>query len=294
MNFTLSIDKKTGWIYRGLFVFLFGLLINTAIFSQQILFKLGDNIIDYLNNNPPQYLTIGTFVINSPDGRADFLKYKAETTVIDTKFLVQDSTIFGVMQHENDTTSILYDITGDGILDVVFDDLIIPFWVLTDSQYTKISQNNNLRQFLDNGYNVFNSDAGPYSPGTGDSFVSSLFSQFDVSVDNRDLIFGLMQYYTYTNSPELAVMIIYSFGINYENRFGSAHPLIHLHFAESLINLGNFELALTTINHILSTNPDFVPAKVYSWQLEKNPTVKQRKYVELKTNHPNHWIVKQI
>jgi len=288
------IVKKPCWICRVFFVFLFGLLINSAVFSQQILFELGDNILDYLNNNPPPYLVVGANVINTPDGRVDFLKYKTETAPIDTKFLVQGQSAFGVMQYENDTTSILYDITGDGILDVVFNDLIIPFWVLANSQYTKISRNNNLRQYLDNGYNVFNSDIGPYAPGTGDSYFSGLVSQFDVSVDNRDLFFGLIQYYTYTNYPDLALMIIYSIGLNYENRFGSAHPLIHLHFAESLMNLGNLELARTTINQILSTNPDFVPAKVYSWQLEIDPVIKQRKYTELKTNHPNHWIVKQI
>jgi len=294
MNITNSIVKKLGWIYRSFFVFLFGVFINGVIFPQQILFNVGDNIIDYLNNNPTQYLTQGTFFINFPDGRIDFLKYKAETTDIDTKFLIQGSTVFGVMQYENGTTNFLYDITGDGILDINFDSLFLPYSALTNSQYTKKSRNNNLRQFLDNGFNMFNDDAGPYAPGINNKFLSDFLSQLDVSVDNRDLFYGMLQYYNFVRSPELALMIISSIGIMYEDRFGAFHPLILLHYAESLINLGLYEYAIDAINKILSTNPNFIPAKVYSWQLEENPTIKQRKYNELKTNHSNHWIVKQI
>jgi hypothetical protein len=89
-------------------------------------------------------------------------------------------------------------------------------------------------------------------------------------------------------------MIISELGIRYNERFGNMHPLILLHIAESLLNSGNNELPVGIINNILSTNPNFVPAKVYSWQLEKDPTEKQRKYNDLKTNYKNHWIVKQI
>jgi hypothetical protein len=285
---------NTNWILKRFFVILLSLSTNLFIFSQQIIFNHGDNIIDYLNSNPPQYLTYGTFFIDSPDGRLDFLKYKAETSDIDTKFLVQGSTVFGVMQYVNNTTVFLYDITGDGILDVSFDNLFLPFSVLTKSPYTKISENNNLQHFLDNGLRIFNNDAGPYAPGVNNRYLSDFSSNIDISINNRDLFYGMLQYYNFVGNPSLALMIISEIGIRYEERFGVIHPLILLHIAESMINHNFHEYAIEYINAILATNPDFIPAKVYSWQLERDPEIKQTKYIELKTNHPNHWIVRQI
>jgi len=264
------------------------------VFSQQVLFDVGDNIVDYLGKNPPQYLTQGTFFLDAPDGRVDFLKYKADTADIDTKFLVQGSTVFGVLQYENDEASLLYDIDRDGILDLRWESLFLPFSVLTDSSYTKISGNNNLLEFLDNGLEMYDDDAGPFAPDANNNFLLGFSANMDTSIENRDLFYGMLQYYNFVPCPELAFMIIYSVGIKYEERFGDSHPLIFLHIAESLINLGSFEYAAEFIDDILSTYPDFVPAKVYSWQLEGDAAIKQQKYIELKVNHPNHWIVKQI
>jgi len=70
-------------------IVILGLFINSSLFPQQILFEIGDNIVDYLNKNPTSYMTQGKDYIDSPDGKIDFLKYKAETTDIDTKFLSQ-------------------------------------------------------------------------------------------------------------------------------------------------------------------------------------------------------------
>jgi len=268
--------------------------IGGITYSQQILFHIGDNIMDYLNKNPPQYLTQGTFLYNIPDGGVDFLKYKAETSEIDTKFLVQGSSVFGVMQYENNTTMLLYDITGNGILDVNHDSLLIPFWVLSKSSHTKISGNNNMLRFLDNGLKMFNGDDNPYTNDAMRKYVVDFSSLINTSTDNRDLFYGMLEYYRLAQYPELALMIISELGMRYLERFGNIHPLISLHIAESLINLGDNELADEFINDILSTNPDFIPAKVYSWQLEEDPIIKQRKYNDLKTNHRNHWIVRQI
>jgi hypothetical protein len=267
---------------------------SQPIESQQITFNIGDNIIDYLSRNPTQYLTYGTFIVNVPDGRVDFLKYKAETTETDIKFLVQGSTVFGVMQYENDETVLLYDVTGDGTLDVYHDLLIIPFWVISESPLTNISSNNNVLQFMDNGFNMFNGNDDPAANGAISAYLTDITLRFNVSTENRDLFLGLFEYYIYTNNPTLAVMLITELGLRYYERFGSVHPLILLHTAESLIQLGENEVALVFINDLLSTNPDYIPAKVYSWQLESDPTIKQRKYAELKANHPTHWIVRQI
>jgi hypothetical protein len=286
--------RSPGLVFKCFVFLFFSLFINTFIESQQILFNIGDNILDYLNRNPTQYLNYGDFFANTPDGRIDFLKYKVETSEADTKFLVQGSTVFGVMQYENNATALLYDITGDGVLDVRLDFLFMPFWVLSESSLTNISGNNNLLQFLNNGQRMFNGNDNPNANGGMTAYITMLSSRIDVSTENRDLFFGMLEYYSFAQYPALALMLISELAIRYEERFGSTHPLLLLHTAESLINLGNIEYAVIFINDLLSVSPDFVPAKVYSWQLERDPAIKQRKYTELKTNHPNHWIVRQI
>ena len=274
------------------------LIINFAIsgfiFPQQILFKVGDNIKDYISKNQPKYLTQGSFFLDSPDGRMDFLKYKAETDDSDTKFMVRGSTVFGVMQYDNNSTSILYDITGDGILDIGVNSLFMPFWVLSESEFTNISKNNNLQQLLNNGLAMFNNDDSPYSNGGMNNYLSGYFPNIGTDTDNRDLFYGMLEYYNFSQNPSLALLIITELGIRYNERFGTLHPLILLHTAESLMNLGYYDYARQYINSILSVNADFIPAMVYSWQLETDPAIKEKKYNELKTDHPNHWIVKQI
>jgi hypothetical protein len=284
-------EKMKYFKYFFLSIYFF---ISGIIYSQQIILHIGDNIIDYINKNPPQYLTQGIFLYNIPDGSVDFLKYKTETSEIDTKFLIQGSTVFGVMQYENNTTKLLYDITGNGILDISHDSLLIPFWVLTKSTHTKISSNNNILRILDNGLKMFNGNDNPYTNDAMKKYVAEFSSLINISTDNRDLFYGMLEYYRLAQYPALALMIITELGIRYNERFGDIHPIILLHTAESLINYGNNELPVGFINDILSTNPNFVPAKVYSWQLEKDPIVKQKKYNDLKTNYRNHWIVKQI
>ena len=279
---------------KNIYFLLINLFIAGFAFSQQILFKPGDNIIEYLDQNPPGYLTYGNFLINSPDGRVDFLKYNAETSDTDTKYLVQGSTVFGVMQYQNDSTVILYDITGNGILDVGFNSLFIPFWVLSESESTKISGDNNLLRYLNLGYDLFNSNENPYSSGRINEYVREFAQNIDITDDNRDLFYGMLEYYSFSQYPGLALMLISELGLRYEKRFGTIHPLILLHTAESLINLGYGEYALKFINDIQLVDQNFIPAKVYGWQLETDKSLKDKKYRELITNYPNHWIVKQI
>jgi hypothetical protein len=131
--------KYFKYLFVGMYFFIGGI-----IYSQQIIFHIGDNITEYINRNPPLYLAQGTFLYDIPDGGVDLLIYKTETSEIDTKFLVQGSSVFGVMQYENNTTKLLYDITGNGILDISHDSLLIPFWVLSKSAQTKMSRNNNI------------------------------------------------------------------------------------------------------------------------------------------------------
>ena len=280
--------------YRLALIWLISAAFNVSVYSQQLLFKVGDNIIDYLNQNPTQYLTQGTLLMDSPDGQVDFLKYKANTIETDTKYLVQGSNVFGVMQNDNISTYFLYDINGDGILDCEHDFLFLPFWVLSESGYTKTVVDNNLLEYLDNGYKMFNGKENPYSSGSMRKYLTDFASNTGIANYNRDLFYAILEYYSFAQYPELALMILFEFETRYKERFGSSHPVIILHIIESMINNGYRENAADFIKEYESKYFDFIPLKVYSWQLEKNPLIKQQKYEKLKQEHPEHWIVLQI
>jgi hypothetical protein len=287
--------KNQSLFFRCFFILFFSIFTNGLIFSQQKIFQVGDNVLNHLNRNPPQFRVPGQKILKTPDGSVDLLKYQVEILDTDIIFLAQGSTVFGVVQRENNNTRNIYDINGDGILDVEHDDLFIPPWVLSKSQYTKISKNNKLPLLLDNIYEMFNNNISPYeTTDFEEKYLTNFFSAIiDTSVDNRDLYYAMFQYYLLNDRPFLALLIISDLARRYHERFGTIHLLIKLFTAETLINLGDTKNAMMFINEILSTSPDYVPAKVYRWQLESNPTVRQRMYNELKKNFPNHWMVRQ-
>jgi hypothetical protein len=144
-------------------------------------------------------------------------------------------------------------------------------------------------------YEMFNNNISPYETDFDTKHLPKFVSAIiDTSIDNRDLYYAMFQYYNMSDNPYLALLIISDLALRYNERFGTIHPLIKFHAAETLIDLGDTNNAMMFINEILSNSPDYIPAKVYRWQLENNPTVKQRMYKELKENHQNHWMVRQI
>jgi len=116
-------------------------LITTA-YSQNITFKIKDNIVEYCDRNPPQYLTPGPTLLNIPEGTQNFLKYKEETTPKDIKFLENNQYIVGILQNINGDDQLLYDLNGDGLLDSRVPIMIVPFWILSKSINTQKNSEN--------------------------------------------------------------------------------------------------------------------------------------------------------
>jgi hypothetical protein len=48
------------------------------------------------------------------------------------------------------------------------------------------------------------------------------------------------------------------------------------------------------LKELLTISPDFIPAKVYEYQLESNSSIKAELLENLKQKYPEHWIVKQL
>lgn len=275
-------------------VFLF-ILLCPFLPAQQIIFHPGDNIVEYCESNPPVYSVAGPQILNLPEGRVDFYKYKVQTVDEDTKFFHQQSWLTGVLQNQNGVNQMLFDINGDGILDGEYSRIIIPYWILSRSFHTAKGGENNLEAFLDDGIDAFNGDPNPYESGAHQNYVLNFLDMIEPETRNRDLFYAFfLYYYTIQNSPETDLLLLNSIEADYAQRFGTVHPILLLHTAETYMNMGNFDKAGEFVRRLLEARPDFVPGKVYSWQLETNLPEKQKKYNALKAEHPDHWIVRQI
>jgi hypothetical protein len=96
--------------------------------------KIGDNIIEYFKEHTPKVLVQGKKLSGFedwPECKIDYLKYKPITVDSDQKILyVLNKYIIGVLQNENNESYFLYDINGDGVIDVQADFMFVPFWVI--------------------------------------------------------------------------------------------------------------------------------------------------------------------
>jgi len=272
-------------------------LISTFLYSQEQL-NLGDNILQYVKDNPPSFKTEGTDTFQIDEGRIDYFKYKDVTDKEDLKILViNDTYIVGALQNINGRDRLYFDITGDGVLDSEIDFLIVPFWVIAStSQETSDSGNNNIEEVLDRAFAQFNSDENPYDSGSHLELVNNIVKVIaDSEYPNRDLYYALFSYYLFGNNyPWEALQSLDYLSQKYRARYGDFHPLFYLQTIESLINGGYKKEAKPLIDDLLEISPEFVPGHVYKWQLEEDSLVKEKLYSDLKANYPDHWIVKQL
>jgi hypothetical protein len=260
---------------------------------------LGQDLLQFMNKNPPGYKTFGPKILQMREGTIDFYKYSPVTTDLDLKILVVvDKYEIGVLQREDDDSVILLDMKGDGKLDTKFPILFVPYWVVAQNTPNRLkTNNNNVKEFLDGFYKAFQTDVNPYlQNGELDQRSSELLKNLENdNLENRDLIYTIFCYYRLGNAfPMQALEALNYLTDNYVSRFDSAHPLLFLYTVETLLNLGNIEGARGVLLDLLKIDPGFVPAQVYQWQLEQDKQEKERLYKQLKKLHPNHWIVVQI
>ena len=175
------------------------LFITVSVFlSSQELLVIGDNVIEAIDMENPQFKTIGQELLRIPEGTIDYYKLKASTDDTDVKFLViQDQHVIGVLQNVNGQSQILIDATGNGVLDIQLDYLIVPYWVVAHNYQHNQTATDNIKPAFDNAIQNFNSTDNPYTTGSHQELINKLLSlATDITLPNRDLYYALYSYYT--------------------------------------------------------------------------------------------------
>ena len=284
---------------RKYFISIFFIFCVFGIYSQNYSFEVGDDIVAFTQKNPPGYFISRVQLIKMPDGFQEMIGYKEVITKEDTKFLVSGNKLVGVTQYVNGKEICLYDMVGDGKIDIISPYPIVPAWVITDSEYNKKSSKNNIDKYLEEFYKLFNGNENPYTSKKLNKLIDkTMQASANIKNENRDLIYGIFLYYGLQSikNPFLDFANMNMVENTYKERFNKGvHPLIYLWMIETLINVGADKKDLEPLlNDILNLYPDFIPFQVYSWQLEKDKKVKENKYKNLKNKYPKHWIVKQL
>jgi tetratricopeptide (TPR) repeat protein len=273
------------------------IFIVSPLLAQENL-RIGQDLRAYFHDHPPIGKTIGPEIINMKEGRIDFFKYRPVTTDEDIKILVvNDKYPIGVLEKIGEKSVILLDLSGDGKLDTEFPTLFIPYWVVAESASSTLkTKNNNLKQILNTFYNNFDDDPNPYESGKHRSELTAVLqSAQNENMENRDLFYAIFCYYYLGREFAQQELVALDYlRRNYYERFKESHLLFDLHEMECLINLNDYDSARKILSRLLAVDPDFIPALVYQWQLEKDPEKKAEYYKRLKKDHPKHWIVKQI
>jgi hypothetical protein len=276
--------------------------------AQQILFKPGDDIREFFWNDPPKFMVPGQNYLKLPESRIDFAKYKTDTVDEDTKFIMQESNVIGVMQCENGKTTVFYDFDGDGILDAAYHRMVVPFWVLknppADSKAGKATDKkngtDNFTQTLDECAAIFNDDTGPHGNGSHklQRIADGIRRAFaSVKTANRDLYYGLTLYLSMVQERSNAALAqINALEQAYISRFGKTHTLLSLYKLESTINMAEDMRAIWAAHDmaraLAMAEPDFAPFLYYEVQTAPVPAL--RRDDKLRQDFPNHWMVKLL
>jgi len=271
-------------------------LFNTNAFSQNLL-KEGDSLQNFVKNNLVKFRVPDDKIVSDwKEGIATL--YTFSKVWDDTKpilVFVNEFYPIGVLQGTSPHAYYIFDIDGDGILDKKTDSFILPYWVVYGNSKNK-TKNDNLSKIMDLFYDSFQSDIGPYN---NKKMIEAfnIMNQYkeDIDKENRDLIYLLFFYTKYSvDLPSQSLKLLDLFAREFQSRFNKIHPLIILFTAETLINLGKTDEAKLRIIELRKIDPQFIPAKAYEYKFETDKTRALELLNDLKKNHPNHWIVKQL
>lgn len=273
------------------------LVLSVPVALAQAPLKLGDDVRAAFASDNPSHMVFGAAVVDIPEGTIAFYKKAADSERNDRKYLVVlDRYVVGVLQDTGAGSEILVDADGNGTLDYASNVLRVPFWVVAREYSHTPEDADNVRPYMDHSIQNFNSTADPYSTGRHARLLVSLLDAVaDPTTPNRDLLYALFDYHTLGNRyPWAAMQAIRYVTDSYLNRYPNAHPILYLHTAESMINLGQSSAARDVVAFLVQSWPGFIPGRVYEWQLEPDPERRRELYQALKNSFPNHWIVLQL
>ncbi|AGT43563.1 hypothetical protein [Treponema pedis] len=283
---------------KRIFIKLILCFVITALTAQNHYFNVGD-VISGIKKNPPKHTIKIAKIFDMPEGTLEVKSYKETPSEKDTNFLFAGGQLIGVSRYEKGQELFFLDMNGDGTIQIISHSPVIPLWVLSISNHTKKSEKNNVDKILNSFYDIFNGNDNPYESGKLNKLIKENFElAVNIDTENRDLIYGICLYYGYNSQKNhyLNYANVQNVLLEYLYRFKleTAHPLIFLWALEENLGIKNKEYVIELLPTLIDTFPEFIPFKVYSWQLENDPKLKEQKYKELKKKYSKHWIVKQI
>lgn len=156
------------------------------------------------------------------------------------------------------------------------------------------SSNKDCQNLMTEFYNGFESDEGRSNMMMHIYTMILIKYVADSTVVNRQLAVLLYNYTLAIDKPEEALVWIRALEKEYKSLYKQNHPLIYLYEGESLINNGQYEKAYKKFTEFYQKYPDSIVAQCYLYTTENDENHKKTLLEELKNNHPNHWIVKQL
>lgn len=268
-------------------------LLSQIVFGAELL-KEGDNLAEYLQENLVKYRVDLQPLSDWPEGKAAAYLYDTAmdgtTPVI---IVVDDKYVIGVLQGLSPNAYYLFDSDGDGILDLRTDFGFLPFWVVLMTS-TNRSQNDNISEIMDVLYQGYQSNEGPMRNTIIAAQAMEKFKN-DPEAENRDLIYLLYFYLTHNQEiPAQSLEAIRLLDVSMRVRFNEIHPLIILYELETCLNMGQLDNARELLTALRNLDPAFIPGKVYEYQLETDEEKAKALLAELKKDHGDHWIVRQL
>ncbi len=279
-------------IYLIMFTFLTGLA-----FSQEL--TIGSNIDDYLRDNIKLY--DHNQIIGDANGWNDILirvssdSNNEAATMMSYQQLGETGGVFAFLLGTPPDAYCLVDTDGDRILDKKNLNVILPYWAMKPS--TISTDDPDIKQLMDYFYNSFQDNGGPNGPNSeipkGIQLVKK--AVIDPSIPNRDIYYLFHYYLSYNQMyPDVCLNSILFLKDVFQERFGYIHVVLDLYHFETLLNLGKNEEARNLLSGIISNNQEFIPLKAYSFNMEKNPELQNKKKDDLLKNHSEHWMVKNM
>jgi hypothetical protein len=95
-------------------------------------------------------------------------------------------------------------------------------------------------------------------------------------------------------NPELQLWLIETLTDEVESVFGVIPTVVVIYKGEALLATGQKSKAIKYFDRFSIVYPDAIPIKVYRFHLESDFKKKEKMFIELKTNHSNQRMVKDL
>ena len=150
------------------------------------------------------------------------------------------------------------------------------------------------KSIFDNLYESFESDEGLVNKKMGLATSDLIDYKMGIKSINRQLALLLDGYMNSLSDPTKALKWIAAMKKEYANIYHTSHPLILLYEGESMINGKRAADAYKHFEGFLKLYPKSVMAWVYLYKMEPDKRMAKTWLSILKSQHPNHWVVKEL